>query len=80
MTDSGAFRFEYVCEAVAPDGSRTRVGSFAISSVCLLCGRSPVVDDYATGTASIDGGTLATINNQPGIVCVTCTRRERARR
>lgn len=79
MTDSGAFRFEYVCEAIAPDGTRTRFASFGIPSACLLCGRSPIVDAFATGTASMEGATLATVRNQPGILCATCTARQRAR-
>lgn len=79
MSDRGAFRFEYVCEAIAPNGTRTRVGSFAIPSVCLTCGRSPIADDHATGTATLDGATLVTINNRPGLLCAACTTRERAR-
>lgn len=34
--DPGAFRFEAVYEAIAPDGSRTRIGSFAIAAMCVL--------------------------------------------
>lgn len=75
--DPGAFRFEAVYEAIAPDGSRTRIGSYAIPSVCLTCGGPIIHDDYATGTASVDGTTMVTVGNQPGMLCVGCTRRHR---
>jgi len=79
MTGPAAFRFEYVCEAIAPDGSRTRIGSFSIPSACLTCGRSPVLVD-SSGNAEVDGGTmLATVNNQTGMLCRVCVARERAR-
>lgn len=79
MTQLDAFRFEYVCEAIAPDGSRSRIGSFSIPSVCLICGRSPVLVDSA-GNAEVDGGTmLATVNNRTGMLCRACVARERGR-
>jgi hypothetical protein len=55
------------------------VGSFEVPPSCLACGRSPIVDDYTTGTASMDGTTMATLNNRCGVLCVACTQRERAR-
>lgn len=72
--DPSTFRFEYVCEAIGPDGSRHRIGSFAIPAQCLLCGRLA-----ADATAGMDGTTLATVNNRCGLVCAPCTVRERAR-
>lgn len=39
------FRFEIVCEAIAPDGTRTRVGGFDIPSGCIVCGVSVIGDD-----------------------------------
>lgn len=79
MSDLGAFRFEYVCEAIAPDGSRSRIGSFPVPSVCLMCGCSPITDDFATGTATLDGAMLVTVNNRCGLLCAACTARERSR-
>lgn len=77
--DPGAFRFEMVCEAIAPDGTRIRVGSYPIPSVCLTCGDSVIVDDYTTGTAHMDGTTMVTLNNRSGLMCVPCTRAHRSR-
>lgn len=75
--DPGAFRFEAVYEVVAPDGSRTRIGSYPIPSVCLTCGGPIIHDDYTTGTATVEGTTMATVNNQDGMLCVDCTKRHR---
>lgn len=78
-TDPSAFRFEMVCEVIAPDGTRTRVGSYPIPSVCLTCGSSPIAPDRATGTASVDGSTMATVNNRTGLLCAACTATHRRR-
>lgn len=75
--DPGAFRFEYVCEAIAPDDTRIRIGSFPIPSHCLLCAGQVIVDDWATGTAHMNGTAMANVNNQPGLLCVDCTQKER---
>lgn len=58
-----AFRFEMVCEMIAPDGTRTRVGSFPIPSNCLICGQSIVSSSGALSAACI------TRNNQNGLAC-----------
>lgn len=78
--DPGAFRFEYVCEAIAPDDSRRRIGSFEVPATCLLCGGSVINQDFATATANVDGSSMATVNNEPGLVCARCTKRERGNR
>lgn len=78
-TDRGAFRFEMACEAIAPDGTRTRICTFPVPSVCLTCGNSPIEDDYATATAHVDGSTVVTINNQIGLLCAPCTGAHRRR-
>jgi hypothetical protein len=75
--DPASFRFEMVCEAVAPDGGRTRIGSYEISPNCLLCGESFLNDDFSTGTANVDGSTMATVYNHTGVLCAACTKRER---
>jgi hypothetical protein len=78
--DPGVFRFEYVCEAIAPDNTRRQVGSFAVPATCLLCRGSVINQDFATATANVDGSTMATFNNEPGLVCASCTTRERSKR
>ncbi len=60
---TAALRFELVCEAIAPDGTRTRIGAFPIPACCLICG-GRVYDDTYRMWASI-----ATVNNQTGLVC-----------
>ncbi len=60
---TAALRFELVCESIAPDGTRTRVGSFPIPACCLICG-GRVYDD-----AYVMRARLATVNNQAGLVC-----------
>lgn len=71
--DAGAFRFEMVCEAIAPDGTRIRVGAYGIPGVCLTCGGSVINDDYTSATANMDGTTMATVDNRPGLLCAACT-------
>lgn len=75
--DPGAFRFEMVCEAVAPDGTRTRLGSYGIPDLCLLCSGPVIVDDWSTGTADCAGSVMVTHNNQPGLMCAACVSRHR---
>ncbi len=58
-----SLRFEMVCEAIAPDGTRTRIGSYEIPSRCLICG-GPVVDSDLKMRAMI-----ATVNNVSGLIC-----------
>lgn len=61
--DPAAFRFEMVCEAIAPDGTRTRVGSYPVPPRCLVCG-GPVLDAELRMLAN-----LATVNNVAGLIC-----------
>lgn len=77
VDDPGAFRFEYVLEAVAPNGQRTRHGAFQIPSTCLTCGGTVIVDDYETATASLIGTAMVTVDNDSGLMCVSCLPRYR---
>ncbi len=60
---TAALRFELVCEAIAPDGTRTRVGAFPIPACCLICGGRTYDDAYVMRAH------LGVVNNQSGLIC-----------
>ncbi len=60
---TATLKFELVCEAIAPDGTRTRVGGFPIPACCLICGGRTYDDTYRMWAS------IATVNNQTGLVC-----------